>query len=164
MSSQAGKHFEGLPGWAKGVVAITIVGAAVVATVVLYKKISKIGSKKDYKDTIRDTNQELVDLSKTQKQTYPDSTYSAWANSIFNLLNGCDAHTNEAKIALIVLNVRNETDWLKLIKAFGIREIEGCWSSNYTADLPTMLKKEMYEASIIEFNKFFSKLRIKSRI
>jgi hypothetical protein len=164
MASQAGKHFEGLPGWAKGVVAITVVGAAALGAYVLYKKISKIGSKKDYKDTVKDANQELVDLSKIERQTYPDSQYSGWANSIFNLINGCDMYKNDGAIAQILVQLKNTTDYLKLVKAFGVRTIDGCWSDDYTADLPTVLKKEMQESAISVINGYFAKVRIKNRI
>ncbi len=154
----------GLPGWAKGVIAISLVGGIAVTAYLVYTNLQKIGDGKDYKDTVKDSNSELVDLSKTEKPSFPDSQYSGWANSIFTMLTGCDGYKNGPAVANILFQLKNTTDYLKLIKAFGVRDVEGCWSSDYKADLPTVLKKELMETTITTVNDIFARRGIKNRI
>jgi hypothetical protein len=155
---------QGLPGWAKGVIAITLVAGIGIGVYVGFRFVKKKLGSADFKDTIKDGNSELVDLSKVEKASFPDSTYSGWANSIFTMLTGCDAYKNETAVTNILFQLKNSTDWLKLQKAYGVREMEGCWSSDYQADLPTTLKKEMLETSISQINSVFASRKMKYRI
>lgn len=124
--------------------------------------------KKKFKDTVNKAEDEIKTLSVTQQPNYPDSTYSGWANQIQRLVEGCDFDTNTPDILLIFSNIKNDIDYLKLVKAFDVREIDECgfsWiTGSYNADLPTLFRKETMTGIAETVNSYFIKRGMKSRI
>ncbi len=115
---------------------------------------------------MNEVDAQLKELGKTQKQNFPDATYQSWANSIFVLLDGCDFGKNEYAVGQIFAKILNDTDYLKLVKAFGKKTINNCgWGSGtYIADLPTVINKELLTITAMQINSFFAKKGMKSRI
>ncbi len=132
-----------IPGWQKGII---IIGGGAVTAFTVWQIIGAVQAANERRNsgkTIKQVEQELTDVLKVQKPNYPDSVYMSWANQIQKYVNGCDAYVHDPSIFLIIKNVRNTADWLKLVKAFGVRKIEGCgFSDDYEAELPLVIQKE----------------------
>lgn len=164
------KHYSELPPWAKGTLAVAGVASIIFIGVFVYKKISSfasnIGNNIDANTSVDEVDAAIKALSKTQKQNYQDSTYQSWANSIYTLLDGCDFGKNEYAVGQIIANIKNDMDWLKLVKAFGKKTIENCGlgSGNYIGDLPTVLNKELLTLTTRQINSFWTKQGMTSRI
>ncbi len=161
---------KGLPGWAKGTIAVGAIAGIGIVGFLVYKKISDLADKaktnSDLNTTLSETDAALHVLTETQKQNYPDTTYQGWANTIYTLVDGCDFGTNSPKVMLIFSNLKNDTDYLKLVKAFGKKTINNCgWGSGtYNGDLPTVLNKEVSTDIIDKINKYLSSNGFKSKI
>lgn len=140
------KFWQSLPPIAKGVVAIAGTAGIAISGYLIYQGIKKLMARSDSNRAVDAANSELSQTQKTDQPSYPDSTYLSWANQIENLLTGCDANTNDAEVLDIITRLKNDTDWLKLVKAFGTREIKGCaFVANYQADLATVLRNELLD-------------------
>ena len=124
--------------------------------------------RKKFKDTVNNAENEIKNLLATQQPTYSDSTYSGWANQIQRLVEGCDFDTNTTDLLAIFSNLKNDLDYLKLVKAFDVRDIDECgftWiTGSYNADLPTVFRKETMTGIAEVINSYFAKRGIKSRI
>lgn len=163
------KSFNSLPPIAKGIIAIITVGVTGVIVIKTIKAIKRRMQEGDFKDTVNAADRELKQLLTTQQPSYADSVYSGWANSINSKLSGCDFNSNDAAVLVILSNIKNDVDWLKLVKAYGVKTVEGCspsWTGvgNYTSDLPTLLNKELTTVNALKVNTFFEKHGMKSRI
>ena len=80
-----------LPKWAKGVIAIAVVGGVGYIAYKIYKKIKESQDKKNQADVVKDAKKEEQDLIKSgMKYTHPLSVYSSSANFIQNSLDGCE--------------------------------------------------------------------------
>jgi len=103
------------------------------------------------------TNEVKVLTSKGVKATYPDSSYSQWANSIvsagFNVLG-----TNEQAIYAIFQKMMNDLDVAKLIVAFGSQRVEFSFQS---MPLGAWLASELDNSEMALINKILSDKKIK---
>jgi hypothetical protein len=103
------------------------------------------------------TNEVKVLTSKGVKPTYPDSSYTQWANAIvsagFNTLG-----TNEQAIYNIFKKMVNDLDVAKLIVAFGNQRVE---FSFQTMPLGAWLSSELDSDELAVINKILSDKKIK---
>ena len=147
--------FQGLPNWAKGVIAVGVLGGIAVVGFVLYKKINDAAEaakeEKNTKDIIEENDKEITLLEKKgMKRSFTLSSYGATANTVANLLAGAETTNSEYKTALIVAQtVRNPLDWAYLVKAFRSRDIAdaftvGLSKTKYT--LGDLLKEQLDSA------------------
>jgi hypothetical protein len=138
---------KGLPMWAKGVVAVAATGLVVFAVYEVSKAFKNAANKKDNKKTVNDATKELDDLLKGgMKLSNPLSTY--------------DSTTEFQQVKNILSVVKNQADWLQLIKSFGVRSISDCGSFGYAHtnyDLPTLLKDQMDSHALLVFEKIGNK-------
>ena len=125
------KLFQGLPAWAKGIIAIAVVGGVAVIGYTLYKKLKSIGDKgKD--DTARETQKlagkDYNDLLKQgQKLSFRPSDYSAACETIVKLLDGCETLGSETSaIGEVIKVVKKPIDWYYLIQTFAQKDIDNC--------------------------------------
>lgn len=166
----AGKTWSELPPAVRTGFIIVGSGLAVWGGIKLVQFIQKQMEEAKYKETSKQAGDELkAELKAGNKLTYSESTYSGWANSIQSLVSGCDFNKNDASVMQLISNVKNNADWLMLVKKFGSRSIEGCsptWTGlgNYTGDLPTVLKRELLFTSTNAINSWLTKHGVKSTI
>ena len=119
------------------------------------------GGKKD--DDNRDDDNESNDENTT---TPPKSTlnYRSMANKIFNALDGYG--TNEDDIISVMKELRNQSDFDGLKKAFGTRTISSgrgnIFVSDYKGDLIGALYDELSSSYITEINDILKTKGIKS--
>jgi hypothetical protein len=141
-----------LPKWAKGIIAIAIVGGVGYIAYKIYQSIKKVGDEKDVNKVLISTDKELNDLLKSgAKPSFPTSNYYTASNTIKQLLDGCDTSQNElAATYEVVKVVKSRIDWLMLVKAFGKRLIDNCGigTGDTLYDLPTLLKDQLGQAQL----------------
>lgn len=143
--------FQGLPMWAKGVVAIAVVGGIGVVGYTIYKSLKKITDKgKDDtpKETVNLAAQDYDALFKQgQKITFAPSNYAAASEAIVKLLDGCETLSSEIDaMGEVIRVVKKPIDWYYLIKVFGQKDIADCgtWGSIKTRySLVGLLKDQL---------------------
>ena len=115
------QYYKELPPWAKGVV---VVGGAVALFFVgkkLYTIVFPSAEAKRNAELNRNIDTEIARLQRTQKATFPDSSYNTMANTIYNSMRfavGDDYGTVQDTLK----KMKNDLDVAKLIKAFGTRQ------------------------------------------
>lgn len=117
-----GTTFEGLPTWAKGVIAVAGTGVVVIVGYLIYSSVStRLKHAGDYKEQ-KDVKDDLKDLeSQNIKPSFTDSQYSTWASKLFSAFDGYQS--DESAVYNVFSNMKNNADVLKLINAYGVREI-----------------------------------------
>lgn len=142
-----------MPGWAKGILAI--VGTAAIAFIgwKTYKEVQLIIADKSNKKVGNDAASQANSLIKQgQALSYPEANYGAAANTIQQLLDGCQSSGSELKVVdEIIKVVKNATDWWHLVAVFSNRDIADCGSfgfSHTNYDLITLLKDQITSVQI----------------
>ncbi len=153
-----GEIFSGLPAWAKGAIAVAVVGAGAFVAYKIYQKTKSLTGNKDEKAV---TNENLNEFQKLQKQgqklSKPLPAYQQLINDIVKKLNGCeDIRTEGQVIEGIISVVKKPIDWYYLVSKFGNKDIEDCGTfglgkTNY--DLPTLLKDQLDTGGLMSINK-----------
>jgi hypothetical protein len=121
MKVEAYKYYKELPPWAKGVV---VVGGAVALFFVgkkLYGIVFPSAEAKRNAELSRNIDTEIARLQKTQKASYPDSSYNTMANTIYNSMRFAVGDDYGA-VQDSLKKMKNDLDVAKLIKAFGTRQ------------------------------------------
>jgi hypothetical protein len=174
-----------LPTWAKGVIAV---GGALVGYLLVNKIIKDIKNKKSIKEqmeSVKNASNELQNIVKSgTKPSYADSQYSSWSDSLQKAFAGCDweqplfptgvnvGYTfgltgwsgSGAKLANVVLKLKNDADFLKLITVYGVRTYDQCGfppiSGDFTGNLYSAVADELSDAEINALNKYLAKQKI----
>lgn len=122
MANKIYEYYQGLPGWAKGVV---VIGGGLVAFYVgrrLYFGLFPTESQRKNKELVNNISSEIAKAQKAgQKQSFADSNYNTFANTIYNGMRyavGDDYGTVEKTMK----QMKNDLDVAKLIAAFGMRQ------------------------------------------
>ncbi len=145
---EAQKGFNGLPGWAKGIIAVAGTAAAIIGGYKMYQYYEKKAAEKDSQAVANGADSEYKkELQKGGGLSFPQTNYEALANTLVKLFDGCESTGSEIQaIKEIIKGVKNKTDWYFLIKIFGNRDIADCGTfgfgkTNY--DLITLLKDQL---------------------
>lgn len=166
----AKESFTGLPAWAKGAIAIAVVGGIGYLVYSLIKKGKDIKESKGNRDEVKTVGSELDKLNSNSstKQTLSASDASAIANKLFATMDGygTDTTTIEGQLK----RLKNQADWLAVRSAYGIREVSsGRFNPepNYKGTLEGALTTELgyFDSSMRErINNYFTKQGIKATI
>lgn len=142
-----GKYYSEMPGWAKGVVAVIIVGGIAFATWKIYKLVKGIGEGageafRDLKEK-GDVKAELAESAKKEPPSYSDTEYENFANTLFAAMDG--AGTDYDKIESVFMKMKNKTDVLSVINFYGIRKLNSgiWWGNDKTGNLAECLADEL---------------------
>ena len=157
----AQKSFLGLPPWAKGIVAVAVVGALGYA---VYKLTQKFGGQEeqDNKED-KDVVSEIEKESKKKPPSYADSQYKTFANTIETA--GFDLGTDEAAIYSTFRKLKNNTDYLKLLNAWGKpNRIVYEWGVGRKLTLPQYLRWEMSDSEVKKVNDILQSKGITYRV
>ena len=136
------KYYAGLPKWGKATV---IIGGAAVTIYAVYAVIKSYNNAANLAKSQQEVTGFVKDLNDLSAQgispTYQQSQYQQWADSIAAQFAGCDASfalpgvlgmplefSNSGDVVNgIVLQLKNNADFLALQSAFGIRSISKHW-------------------------------------
>lgn len=136
--------WNGLPTWAKGVIAVGGVTVVFIIGRKLYKVVFPSSSEKKNRELVQDINSEINNASNQgQKPSYQDSNYVTFANTIYNSMRYC-AGDDYGTVELNMKKMKNDLDVAKLIKAFGTRQ-DYCFGIPVGSpmDLFTYVQKEL---------------------
>lgn len=117
-------QIQGLPSWAKGIIAITVTGTAVFLGYKIYKLVTDKQGKEDKereKDIEKDIDKSITKENVKLNANYTTAQYISYANSIFDELNGFGAGS-ALVIEKALMAMKNDLDVLNLIKAYGTRQ------------------------------------------
>jgi hypothetical protein len=159
----AGSTFNNLPPWAKG--GIAVLGSLTVVAIgyAIYSGVKgRIKQAGDYKEqnAVKDDIKDLA--AQNIKPSFTDSQYAAWANQILAAFNGYQS--DESAVYRIFVNMKNDADVLKLINAYGIREISsgtGNPQANFKGTLAGAIADEFDTDEVKELNVMLAKRGIK---
>lgn len=151
------QFWNGLPQLAKILIIVTII----ITIWIIYRQIDKAikrnKERKNPQETVKDADKDLKDeQTKGETLSNPESAYSASANAIEKLLDGCETAGSEtAAIENVITVVKKPIDWFFLIKTFGVREISQCGSFGQlkdSYDLPALLKDQLDTSGVYSIN------------
>jgi hypothetical protein len=157
----AKESFKGLPTWAKGVISIGIFAGVAYA---IWKVTKKLGEE-PLRDATEDKQikDELAEEIKKTPLTYGTSQYATFANNIQEA--GYDVGTDEEAIYSVFRKIKNNADYLALLKAWGkpTRTIYE-WGIGRKKTLTQFLHNEMDSSEIKKINTILSNNKVKYRI
>ena len=142
-----------MPPWAKGIIAVAIVGVAgyvAIQVVKAIKSAKKTDDTKKAEETVSEVNKELKEIEKQGgKLSFPESNYSSACNTIVQLLNGAETFGTELQVIQEVMKVvKTKQDWLNLVYKFGVRKVQDILWGETSYDLPTLLKDQLDTAGL----------------
>lgn len=157
----AQQSFLGLPPWAKGLVAVTVLGVAVYAAYKITQKLSGQDEQDSKED--KDVVSEIERESKKKPASYADSQYKTFANTIETA--GFDVGTDEAAIYSTFRKLKNNTDYLKLLNAWGKpnRTVYE-WGVGRKMTLPQYIRWEMNDSEVKKVNDILNSKGITYRV
>jgi hypothetical protein len=144
------KTFNELPNWAKGVIAIAGVGVGIYVGLKVYKMIQlgmkDKGNKKE--DTAWNKEFDKLNSNPATKATLSKVQLSAMANQMQIAMDGVG--TDEETIYRVLSQVKNNTDWVGLNAAYGIRDIKSglFWEATFRGTLTSALSNELSDSPI----------------
>ncbi len=141
-------YFSELPKWAQGVVAVSIIAGLGIIGWKTYQYFHKKSEDQTQKKVGDESGSVVAQLKKQgQNLAFPTPNYSATANTIQRLLDGCERVVSEIQVVEEIIKlVKKPIDWYYLISVFGNRDIADCGtfgvgSTNY--DLVSLLKQQL---------------------
>lgn len=167
------KGFEGLPGWAKGTIAVLVTAGGIIGVFYGVRAIrnqikkSQGGTDKGQTSEIKETEDELSVLNKDTKtrQKLSNSQALAIANTIDDSMQGIG--TDEQTIKDQFYKLSNDADFLAVQKAFGKRLIKSgsvVFVEDIRLTLIPALHNELSDYWINLINGILRKKNIKYRI
>lgn len=139
----------GLPAWAKGIIAVGVIGGIGYGIYRLSKKGASILNPSDAKQDVK----KLKEAG--QQPTYMDAQYLGFADAIY-AARGCNNlfGTNEDAIYAVFRKMANDIDVAKLIEKYGERY--PCWAFKKST-LGGLLSEDLNEKEIAIINDILKK-------
>lgn len=144
MKGKVYQYYTELPQWAKGVVVVGLTGIVVLVGLKIYRKLSPSKDELDQRKFMEDVNNDVTKFkSEGDKQTFPDSAYMQFANTIYDGMRYAVGDDYGAVVDTCKKMMTN-LDVALLIKAFGVRQnyIFGIPGGN-PMDMLTFIKDEL---------------------
>lgn len=146
-NSNSSKATQGLPIWAKGVIAVVIVGGVVLIGYKVYQLLKDITEGKDQRDVIKSVKQEIKqELDSGKKPSHPMSVYRSAVNQIKTNLDDCEASIYDESDVIKILTrvVKNNLDWKILQQEWNVKDIADCMSWTSTKyELAELLQDQL---------------------
>lgn len=160
--------WNGLPTWAKGVVAVGGLAIIYFTSRSIVKAIKGSESVRLQKQTVTEVKSDIRDLEKKGiKPNYPDSQYQMWANAIKSHFEGCDPLNTAIDTVKDVFNgLKNNADFAKLVSAWGTKTYDQCgwFMGDVTGDLVYAIRDELDSDEISTLNKILERKGITYRV
>lgn len=147
-------YYKDLPTWGKGVLA----AGAAFGAYKIYKAVEAAAKARKEREEQAAVNKELKTSLKKYPATYGESQYLTWSNSLQAYMVG--SGTDKNGIMAIMNKLKNDSDFLLLKKAFGLRTyhyaiwnygkktlgawlaIEDSWMEDLVEDINAVLRKK----------------------
>jgi hypothetical protein len=165
MANKVYQYYTELPPWAKGVAVVGLLAVTYFTGHSIYKGIQTAINNKKANIAVDEAKTEITSLSKAgTNPSYPDSQYALWADKIKAQFDGCDWSVGAGGLVLtasgqtlfdIVLQLKNNADYLKLITAFGTRTYAECMSwltKDFSGTLTAAVADELSTSEISKIN------------
>jgi outer membrane murein-binding lipoprotein Lpp len=167
------KYYTELPGWAKGVVIIGVLGVTYIVGSTIYKRIQRISSDAEEKSKLDQIQKELNSKKNSgQSATFTDIQFNNFADAAQNAFTNCRLPIVPCPTSLgivcqsnsfrefypIIKQLKNDVDFLQLQKSFGVRTITKSWAcgGNIRMNLPTLVKDQLNSYEIKTINSAMS--------
>ena len=144
--SKALEVWNGLPNWAKGIIAVGGLAIIYFTANSVIKSIKKKKEERDDKDLLDATEREKRELEKKgTKQMVSNAQLEAYSQKLVEAFNDCG--TTESSVYAVFNGLKNKVDLMQLIKIYGTRAYSGCLAQgefgdmNYT--LPRAIESEL---------------------
>ncbi len=169
--NQVYKFYTELPTYAKGVIAIGTLALLAMFGINVMNRIKKDAKDKQSQKAIKSAEDELTAAMKGgMKPTFAPSQYIAWGEQIKTQFAGCDfsstyysasllfASDSFIFLAKIIKQLKNNADWLSLVKYSGVLTYDQCGIGNgdMSGDLYTCIADELNTVETQELNKLLA--------
>ena len=153
--------FKGLPSWAKGVISVGILAGVGYLIWQVTKKLGEEPRRDEEED--KQIQTELQAEIKKTPLSYGASQYASFANNIQEA--GYDVGTDEESIYSVFRKMKNNADYLALLKAWGkpTRTVYE-WGIGRKKTLTQFLRSEMSDSEIRKINTILSNNKVKYRV
>lgn len=169
MKNEVVKSYQGLPGWAKGALAVGGLIIVGYTAYTIYKNAQKKKGVRDAQQLANDASKELKDLSKQGVvESYGRSQYESYVLKLVLAMDGCGS--DEQSIFNVFEAMKNKADVLKLIEVFGVRFYQPCaatspisytrWlydNESFGGSLSSWLEYDLTNSEIAKINAILSK-------
>ena len=172
-----------LPTWAKGAIAVGGLAAGYFAIRGFLNKIKSDAARKDQIETQQNQETELEEnINNGVRPTFAVSQYKQWADELQSQFDGCDVSIrlpfdptifgnqnwsgSGAKLATIVLEFRNNSDFLALSTAWGAQRVYdqcGWGTGDFSGNLSQAVTDELAQDEINALNRYMSEKGITYR-
>ncbi len=174
MANKAYDYWQGLPTWAKGVIAVGGIAIVYFTAKSVFKQIKqKAELEKERKTQIEYKN----DLASLKKRgiipSYTSSQYKSWADKIEKQFSGSDttfiAHYvaggwsgSGGTLKDIIVQFKNDADFASFVDAYGIRTYDqaGWFTGNFTGNIFQAVQDELSRNEIEVLNDYLTKQKI----
>lgn len=137
--------FQGLPTWARGIIAVAVVGGVGYLAYKIYKKLqegSRLADAELVSNLAEDEYTKL--LKKGKKLSHPTSKYANDVARIVSLMSDCESTWSEYEVVDIIKEtVKQPIDWYYLVKVFDSRLIPDCGTGDTPYSLPELLLDQL---------------------
>lgn len=151
--------FTNLPAWAQGLIATAVVGGILYGGYKLMHAPKEIKQSQGSRQEDRAVNSEYDKLVKAGKNpTLSTSQMIQYANQLFAAMDGYG--TDEKAVISILSNVKNQTDLLGIIKAYGVRTLSSGRLNpepDFTGTLGASLSTELSRTWLDSLNAILTK-------
>jgi Tfp pilus assembly protein PilO len=138
---------QGLPIWAKGVIAVVVVGGVVLIGYKVYQFLKDIKEGKDQRDVIKSVKSEIKqELDSGKNPSHPMSVYRSAVNQIKTNLDDCEANIYDESNVIKILTkvVKTNLDWKILQQEWNVKDIADCMSWTSTPyELAELLQAQL---------------------
>lgn len=159
------KTFQGLPGWAKGIIAVTVVAGAAYGIYLLNRKLKSIAATRDAKKEVDSINADMNEAIKSGKKlTLSQSEIAGIANNLHTAMDGYGS--NFDMIIKNMVRINNQVDFLAVVKSYGVRKIssgKGNPAPDFEGTLGQAFADELNAKELSAINLALAKKGIKHR-
>jgi hypothetical protein len=163
----AKESFTGLPQWAKGVIAVAVIGGIAYGVYAISKTLKNVKENKDDKEEQKgwESEEEQIQKDPKRKATLSSAQLRSYANKIFSAMDGYG--TDEEAIISVFRSLKTDGDFVGLQKAFGIRTIDSGYlnpAPNFKGTLNAAITDELSNYYKVRINKILGDKKIKYRV
>jgi hypothetical protein len=151
---------KSINGWVRGAIWIGTIAVVYFGGKAIYKKIFPSDEQKRSREQVRQAEEDLQNCTINKPLSYSITQFNQWADQLATAMSGCDytsvvlnpfASASYKTTVDIFSRLKNDCDYLQLVKSYGIRTISKNWwcGGDYeNNDLPTALGKQLSSEEI----------------